>query len=597
VTAVRLDPVAWLRGVAPFPLLPEPLFEEGVRRLQVAFVPKGERIVAAGGEPLRHLWVIRAGAVRLERRGEVLQVLEEGELFGTTSLLTGRAIVDVVVEEPLLAYRVPAAGFERLLADARFAAHFAGSMTERLRASLEHAPVTTFQPDLAAPVEELVRRPAVWIAGGATIGDVARTMRDEGVSSVLVRGEPPGIVTDRDLRNRALGEELGPEAPADRVVSRPLSTVPAGTPVYEAWRVLLDAGVNHLPVVRAGEILGVVTSTALLRHSAHGPIAVMRRVERLASRADVSGYGARLAEMAAALLAAGLDAPGIAALVARLDDALLRRLLAWAEADLGPPPAPYAWLVGGAAGRREATLPAPRRDALVYADEGAADRAAWERLFERVRADLAEAGFPADGEARLGPASEWIRRVEAAADAAPHEVAALLDLRRAGGHLAPEPLYAALRRAGAEPRVSAALVAAALAHTPPALVLLRARGGSARVDLDREGLRPIVLLARALAAEARSAAGGTLDRLDALRAAGVLSAGERARVGEAFRFLSGLRLRQRLRGIAAGAAPAEPLVVRELTPLERTRLKESFRAIRAWQEAQAWRRAPAGAGA
>ena len=42
------------------------------------------------------------------------------------------------------------------------------------------------------------------------------------ISSVLVAGEPPGIVTNRDLRNRVLAEYLGSETPVRQVMSSPL---------------------------------------------------------------------------------------------------------------------------------------------------------------------------------------------------------------------------------------------------------------------------------------------------------------------------------------------------------------------------------------
>ena len=47
-------------------------------------------------QPLEQLHVIRKGAARLEREGQTLQLLEEGELFGYTSLLSGAAPLDVV---------------------------------------------------------------------------------------------------------------------------------------------------------------------------------------------------------------------------------------------------------------------------------------------------------------------------------------------------------------------------------------------------------------------------------------------------------------------------------------------------------------------
>jgi CBS domain-containing protein len=206
-----LDPVAYLRATPPFSELPAARFEEAARALEIGYYAAGSRLVERGGAPLQHLYVIRKGAVRLEREGQTLQVLEEGEVFGYTSLITKRATIDVFVEDDLLAYRLPAAEFERLLGDARFAGHFAVGLAERLSHSLERSPVTGFHSDLAAPVESLARRAPVRVPATATVGDAARAMRAAGVGSVLVDADPPGIVTDRDFRNKVLAEGLGPE--------------------------------------------------------------------------------------------------------------------------------------------------------------------------------------------------------------------------------------------------------------------------------------------------------------------------------------------------------------------------------------------------
>jgi CBS domain-containing protein len=588
-----IDPIAYVRATPPFHALPPALFDEAAGQLEVAFYPAGERLVKVGGEPLAHLYVIRKGSVRLERGGTTLQVLEEGETFGYTSLITGRATLDVAVEEDLLAYRLPGAEFRRLLADAQFAAHFATGLSERLKSSLEHSPVATFQSDLSLEVGRLLRRPAAWVGAEATVGEAARLMRDQGISSVLVRTEPPGIVTDRDFRNRVLAAGLWPDTPVARVSSQPLQTVGAGTPIYEAWRVLLEAGVHHLPVTRGGEIAGVLTATDLLKHTAQGPVAVLRSVERFASRDNLAGYGLRVAEMAAALLSGGLDATVIAGFVARLNDALLGRLLAFAEADLGPPPAPYAWLAFGSEGRMEQVLLTDQDNGLVYADEGAARRDWFQRLADLVNADLEAAGFPpcAGGHmarASHGTLSEWRRRLAEAIDGAPGESAIFFDLRRAGGTLEVAPLEAELARASREPRFLRLLAQGALQFGPPSSLRLRLKGASSTVDLKLHGIAPVVFLARCYAIEVGSRSRATLERLEDAARAGLMDENLLAGVSEAYRFLLGLRLRLQLRRLAEGKAPGSEVALSELSGIERSRLKDAFRAVKTWQERAAY---------
>jgi CBS domain-containing protein len=591
------DPVTYLRSTPPFHALPQPLFDRAAAALEVGFYPAGARLVRVGGEPLRHLYVIRKGAVRLERDGQTLQVLEEGETFGYTSLITHRATLEVVVEDDLLAYRLPDAEFDRLLADANFAGHFAVGLAERLRSSLEHSAVATFQADLSRRIGDLVRRAPVWIAADATVADAARIMRDEGISSVLVRGEPAGIVTDHDFRNKVLAEGRGPETPVAAIRTTPLRTSPASTPIHEAWARLLDAGVHHLPVVEGDAIVGVLTSGELLRSTAQGPMAVLRGVERIASRESLAGYARKVTEMAAALLAGGLDAAAIAGFVARLNDALVHRILRFAEADLGEPPAPYAWLALGSEGRMEQTLLTDQDNALIFADEGAGRRAWFGALAERVNADLEAAGFPRCpggymAKAWHGTLSEWRERftgwIETPSAQSLLEAAIFFDFRRVAGRLDLSPLEEVLALAEDRPIFLRYLAKAALAWRAPASLLLRLRGESSTVDLKAQGLSPIVGLARCFGLEARLASRATLERLEAARTRTALPDDAATQAAEAFRFLNGLRLRLQLRALSEGRAPSNEVALSALSAIERSRIKDSFRAVRSLQERAAF---------
>jgi CBS domain-containing protein len=589
MTAV--DPVAFLRATPPFDALPRELFDAASRALEIAFYPAGTWLVRAGGTPLEHLYVIRRGTVRIERAGQTLQVLEEGETFGYTSLITRQATLDVVVEEDLLAYLLPDAEFQRLRADAAFAGHFAVGLAERLEKALEHAPVVTFQPDVSEEVRRLVRRPPVWVSAEATVAEAARLMREERISSVLVRSDPPGIVTDRDLTGRVLAEGLGPDTPVARILTAPLRTLSAEAPTYEAWTAILEAGVHHLPVVVKGDIVGVLTATDLLKSSAHGPVAVLRRVERLAGRESLPGYAAKVAEMVAALLGGGLDAPAIGALVARLNDALVARLLAWAEADLGPPPAPYAWLAFGSEGRSEQALLTDQDNGLVHGDEPGGGEAYWRAFAERVSSDLEAAGLPPCPQGHMarserGTLHEWKRRFDSCIDERrPLAATLLFDFRKVAGGLPIEPLEAAMGRAARNAPFLRFLARAAIEHKPPASLRLR---GEKRVDLKAHGILPIVHLARCYGLEVGTRSRATLDRLRAAREAGLLSPETQEGVAQAYRFLLGLSLRHQLRRISEGAAPSPAVPIAELGALERTRLKDAFRVVKVWQEKAAF---------
>jgi CBS domain-containing protein len=62
----------------------------------------------------------------------------------------------------------------------------------------------------------------------------------------------------------------------------------------------------------------------------------------------------------------------------------------------------------------------------------------------------------------------------------------------------------------------------------------------------------------------------------------------RATLREAYRFLLGLRLRLQIRMLSEGRPAVNQVALADLTSIERSRLKDSLRAVRDWQETAAY---------
>jgi CBS domain-containing protein len=97
------------------------------------------------------------------------------------------------------------------------------------------------RPGLTAPVGSLITRPPLFVEPDTTVAGAAREMRLAGAGAALVTDEPRGIVTDRDLRNRVVAEELATSAPVRSVMSHPVRTLPADASIEEALLLMLDA--------------------------------------------------------------------------------------------------------------------------------------------------------------------------------------------------------------------------------------------------------------------------------------------------------------------------------------------------------------------
>ena len=243
-TIAPADHRAFIASHPPFDALDERTLTTVVADAELVYLPRGERVLTQGGEPARQMYLVRKGAVRLERDGQIVIVLEEGDLFGFPSLTSGDPpAFDVVTAEDTLAYRLSAAPGSALVRSEAWSDFLVQGFQERLRRTAGRD--TDSAGSLAEPVRGLVQGAAVWLAGSDSIRSAARVMRDRGISSVLIEGDPAGIVTDRDLRNRVLANGLGPDASLDDVATRPVRTLPDDAPIHEAIAFMLQ---HQVPV-------------------------------------------------------------------------------------------------------------------------------------------------------------------------------------------------------------------------------------------------------------------------------------------------------------------------------------------------------------
>jgi CBS domain-containing protein len=385
----------------PFDGLPPQVLEQTAATVEIAYFPRGAAILRQGGEPSRYLHVIVKGVVELrqaDERGasELVETLAKGEAFGQLSLLSRSAhLWDAVAREDVLAYLIPAEQVERLRHQPGFEGLLARRAGDRPRRALaarrQPAPLDL----LSVRAGELVDRPLVTCDPGETVVEVARRMRDQQVSSLVVQARPPGLVTASDLRDRVLAAGRSGQTPVEAVMSAPLHTIAAEASLGEVLLTMVDRGIHHLPLVSQGRLVGMVTDTDLLRHESRHPLFVRRQLDRATGPEALAAYAEQVTAAAARLIGGGSPAGDVARFLSSAYDALYVRVARDAEAALGPPPCPYALLVLGSGARLESTLRTDQDHALVLADDPPGGAGQWlAALAEHLVATLERCGLP-----------------------------------------------------------------------------------------------------------------------------------------------------------------------------------------------------------
>ncbi|MCG8462155.1 MAG: DUF294 nucleotidyltransferase-like domain-containing protein, partial [Holophagales bacterium] len=321
---------------------------------------------------------------------------------------------------------------------------------------------------------------------------------------------------------------------------------------------------------------------------------------------ELSGYAERVASTVETLSRSGVAATDIGRVVAALDDALSSHLLDLAEreleAELGPPPRSYAWIVFGSDGRQEQSFLTDQDNALVYGDPPAGGEPtrgeSAEAYFDRLAAlgveSLLTVGFPPCQGGFMAthwcfPKAEWLRRFRRWIEQPEPEnlmrVANFFDWRVVHGGLALDELEEVVSGAKENRRFLGQLARASMKKRPPLGLLHRIVEDEGGVDLKSGALMPVSGLARLFALEAGERRGSTLRRLERSARAGTVSAGGADLLTEAFRFTFGLRLRRQLADRRAGREVSNRVDLDDLSAAEKRHLKEAFLAIDRMQKA------------
>ncbi|OYT55083.1 MAG: inosine-5-monophosphate dehydrogenase [Candidatus Altiarchaeales archaeon ex4484_2] len=113
-------------------------------------------------------------------------------------------------------------------------------------------------------IKKIMHAPAKEIKKNASIQEAMQEMYLQRVTSLIV--EDQGIITRKDIIHKIIAKNQNPkEINVEEVMSSPLLTIPAHTPVEECARIMQKTGLRHLPVTEKDKITGIVTNSEILK--------------------------------------------------------------------------------------------------------------------------------------------------------------------------------------------------------------------------------------------------------------------------------------------------------------------------------------------
>ncbi len=599
-----------LRRQAPFSAMAEDELSWLVRHLSVSYFARDAVLLEPSAAPPDALFIIKQGTVAgATAEGQTVLQLAAGEMFPLGALLAGRGAANrYVAATDTFCYMLAAVDFHALLARS---AEFHDFCTRRIASLLEesqravqseYALALDDESRFARPLASLIRRAPLSTLAATPLADALAAMEATQVGSVVVTdeaGQPLGILTLKDVLARVTLAGVPLATPISAVMTPAPATLPADAPVADALVLMARQGIHHIPLVRDGRLAGVVSEKdifALRRLSVEGITAAISRCEdpdRLPALARDIG------DLAHSLLAQGMDAENLTAIISSLNDRLTERLITLeCETDDALIGLRWCWLALGSEGRMEQTLATDQDNALIFAAADDAQRDALLAMALRVNHRLDACGFPlcrggimaSNPECCLsltGWQQQFTQWIDHGSPEALLHASIFFDFRALTGDAALAlDLRAWLNRAAQKnPRFLHQMAGNALRNRPPLgvvrdFVLSDSDAHPHTIDLKLNGATPFVDAARIFALAAGSPQTNTAKRLREAAHALHIPDSELADWNRAFHFLQLLRLRHQHGQQRAGQTPDNHIDPDTLNPLDRRILKEALRQAR-----------------
>lgn len=404
------DRVAYfLKDFPPFSFIPLDEIEKVSEQITVQFCPAGKHLFRYGEEGNPYVYIIRKGALDLlSDSDQLIDKCDPGEIVGVRSVLTGNTyVMSAVCTEESLIYLLPKEIFNKLLSSfPAFAMYFtkgyaAGQAvvrTENLQSHKRVDPVVRFTRDvLTCSVKD-------------SILAVASNMKSRNVGSIIVVNDskqPLGIVTDTDLRNKVIADQMDFSLPVSQIMSSPVMTIREGFSLSEAQIIMIKNGLHHLVVTDTGtdqgKVFGIISDHDIVLALENHPSSLIKAIKYETDPNGLKEIRDKADTMLTNYLEQELSIPLVSSLITSINDAIIIKAIKNAIKKY-PDAAEieFCWLSLGSEGREEQLLRTDQDNAIVFSG-GATEQKVLLQVAEHVNQQLENCGFekcPADIMAR-----------------------------------------------------------------------------------------------------------------------------------------------------------------------------------------------------
>ena len=609
----------------PFSFLPQQKIEELRHHFVEEKGKKNEVKFVRGKTKVSSLWVVVDGSAELyyEKNGKktLRRMLSEGDCFGGISMLlnSSLAVRTMRVSEDTTFYTLPAKVFLELCDEVEdfkefFTNTFGKKMLDRSYAEMisrQVEPAEKTSPFFQQRISSIHSPLLLSCPATMAIRDAAGKMTEENSGYLLVQNEKggyQGLITDEDLRKRVVATGFNKDAAVADIMSAPLITLPEDAQLFEAYLLMVQKDISHLPVANDdGEISGILTYRRIITEQSRSSYFLIQEINHASSADQLINIHSRLPGLLFEPIKNGAQPEALTSLITTVADAVLEKIVGLAVDKAGPPPCRFAFIIMGSEGRNEQTLKTDQDNALIYEDlEDEDQRELAGRYFLDLAADICgwldQAGFAfckgnnmAQNPEWCQPLVQWKKYFSGWINAAgPEDLlksSVFFDFRWGWGSrsLAAELNDFLFDSLGSWSGFFRYMVENALHFKPPLgffrNIVVESKGEHKDTFDIKRAVMPIIDFARIYALKHGIRETNTLQRLERIHERRQLTDSEYDDIVQSYRYLMNLRFIRQITAITEEDGKADNFInPKHLTRIDQTMLKEIFKRIEGIQQ-------------
>jgi CBS domain-containing protein len=449
-------------------------------------------------------------------------------------------------------------------------------------------------------------RPPITVLPNHPIKEALEMMDEKEIGSILVADEqqqPLGILTRHDILKRIVLSQIDLSKPIAEVMSKPIQSLEFDHSIEEASHLMLDKKIRHLPVLKQGKVIGLVSERdlfSLQRFSTGNISSAIRAATEIKTLAQCAKNIRSYAEN---LLGQGVSGQRLTSMISYLNDLLTEHVIMLTMQKHQVDSQKFIWFAMGSEGRGEQTISTDQDNGMVLADDLTEDEIKAYLIFARaVNEALDECGFPlckgnvmASNPYYAMRQKEWLKRcADWINGGTPQDLlnaSIFFDFRGLfGEQTLLEPIKQYVKKAAQDtPRFISFLATNAMNwHVPLTMfggIDTTKVDGVEIIDIKANGTALVVDFARIYALALGIEVRGTEERLLAIAKAKNYDEQKGKDWVAAFNYLQMLRLKaQLLQPAGQSYLRANQLPFDSLSPVDRIVLKATFNVCQAMQQ-------------